>query len=137
MTIKTIYKGELRTECVHVQSHTTLQTDAPKDNHGRGESFSPTDLVATAAASCAITVLALQAQRDGVQLKGTEIDVTKIMSKQPPRRIEKIILDMKFRSDKDLGEETKRSYEDIARNCPVLLSLSADLVKEIHFEWLK
>jgi uncharacterized OsmC-like protein len=136
MTIKTIYKGELRTECIHVDSKTSLNTDAPKDNHGRGESFSPTDLVATAAASCAITVLALQAQHDGVELKGTEIDVTKIMTKQPPRRIEKIIMDMKFRTNIDLSEETKRNYEDIARNCPVLLSLSQDLEKEIRFEWL-
>lgn len=135
MTIKTIYTGQLHTTCEHIQSGTIIHTDAPVDNHGKGENFSPTDLLAASAGTCAITFLAVQTSAENIDFSGSEIEITKIMSKSPPRKIEKLVLILRMKTSRLVSDEEKIKYEDIAKNCPVLLSLHPDLVKEMSFDW--
>ena len=96
-TIHIDYSGNLRTDCTHLQSGTHINTDAPTDNQGRGEAFSPTDLVANALGTCIITTMAIFARRDGIELAGSTLSVTKIMTTQPPRRIARIEVSIPFR----------------------------------------
>lgn len=134
MTSKVVYLGGLRTECEHLKSGTTFITDAPTDNNGKGEAFSPTDTVATALASCMLTVMGIKAESlDEVNLEGSVAMVTKTMSASP-RRISKIEiqLDLKgVRSAKD-----RKILENTANTCPVHNSLHPDIEKEIVFNWL-
>src|SRR5438128_2174550 len=97
-TIHIDYLGGLRTDCVHLQSGTHINTDDPTDNQGRGEAFSPTDLVANALGSCIITTMAIFARRDNIDLTGSELEVTKVMSSQLPRRIVRIEVDLVLRA---------------------------------------
>lgn len=134
-TIHITYSGDLRTNCVHLQSGTSINTDAPTDNQGRGEAFSPTDLVANALGTCIITTMAIFARRDDIELKGSEMDVTKVMSDQFPRRIARIEVDITLRSDTLPDETTRTKLEKIAHTCPVALSLHPDVEQAIRIRW--
>lgn len=134
MTSKVTYLGGLRTTCEHLKSGNSFITDAPTDNNGKGEAFSPTDTVATALASCMLTVMGIKAESlEGVNLEGSVALINKIMSANPRRiaRIE-IQLDLKgVATDKD-----RKILENTANTCPVHNSLHPDIEKEIHFNWL-
>lgn len=134
-TVQTTYLGELRTESTHLQSGTKILTDAPTDNMGKGEAFSPTDLVATATGTCMMTTMAIFAQRDGIELAGSEVEVTKIMTLQPPRKISRLVINLRMKTNIELNDEQKSKYEKIAHACPVSRSLSPEVEQEITFTW--
>lgn len=132
MTSKVTYLGDLRTSSVHLQSGTEILSDAPKDNHGKGEAFSPTDLLANALGSCMISIMAIKSKDLDLDLTGSTVDVTKIMQAEP-RKIAKIeiVMNMSITAD----EKNKTILERVAMNCPVLLSLNPDIEKGITFNW--
>jgi uncharacterized OsmC-like protein len=132
MTSKITYLGDLRTSSIHLQSGTEILSDAPLDNNGKGEAFSPTDLVANALGSCIMTIMAIKAVDLKVDLIGTTIEITKIMNAQP-RRIGKIIISLHIPSF--VTEKEKIILERVAMNCPVYLSLHPEVQKEISFNW--
>ncbi len=132
-TIKTIYLGELRTENEHLQSGNKVITDAPTDNRGKGEFFSPTDLLATALGSCIMTIMGIKARDNGIDIEGTQVDVTKIMTSDP-RRVAEVIVEFTF-PKKNYTEEEKQLVESVAGISPVPLSLHPDLVQTIRFNW--
>lgn len=132
-TIKTIYLGDLRTENEHLQSGNKVITDAPTDNQGKGEFFSPTDMLATALGSCIMTIMGIKARDNGIDLKGTKVDVTKIMASDP-RRVAEVIIEFDF-PKKDYTEEEKMIVESVAGTSPVPLSLHPDLKQTIRFNW--
>ncbi|GAB4031702.1 OsmC family protein [Spirosoma jeollabukense] len=139
-TIHINYLGELRTDCVHLQSGTHINTDAPTDNQGRGEAFSPTDLVANALGTCIITTMAIHARRDGIDLTGSALDVTKIMTSQPPRRIARIEINLTLQANRDGAsflpdDETRACLEKIAHTCPVAISLHPDIEQAVNIRW--
>jgi putative redox protein len=134
-TIQTIYKGQLRTEATHLQSGVGILTDAPTDNHGRGEAFSPTDLLAGSLGSCMITIMGIVANRDGIDLEGTKIDITKVMTTELPRKVAKIVVVFKMKTAQPLDEITQKKLERAAHTCPVALSLHPDIVQEVTFVW--
>ncbi len=128
-TSTVLYQGQLRTQMTHLASGNQVITDAPVDNQGRGEAFSPTDLVATALASCAITIMGIAAQNHGFDLQVTA-NITKIMAANP-RRIGEIRIEFLFTGD--YSDQQIRLLEHAARTCPVSLSLSQDLVQSLNF----
>lgn len=130
----TTYKGNLRTEIVHELSGTKLITDAPLDNHGKGESFSPTDLFASALGSCMLTIMGITAQTHGFSIDGTVITTEKVMAANP-RRVAEIIINFKFPEGANYSEKEKKLIEAAANSCPVGNSLRADIVKTINFNW--
>jgi len=132
MTSTVVYLGDLRCESKHLKSEDTFITDAPIDNNGKGEAFSPTDTVATGLASCMLTVMGIKATNMDNDLNGSVAQVTKTMSSNP-RRISQIdiILDMKGNCDK----RTQLILERTANTCPVNNSLHPDIVKNITFNW--
>lgn len=132
MTSKVTYLGELRTECEHIQSSNKFITDAPVDNKGKGEAFSPTDTVATSLASCMLTIMGIKAVDMGIDINGTYAEVIKTMAANP-RRISKIEINFKF--NKFPGEKESSILEASARTCPVIYSLNPDIEKEISFTW--
>ncbi|WP_026705139.1 OsmC family protein [Flavobacterium soli] len=132
MTSKVTYLGELRTSSVHLQSGTEILSDAPTDNHGKGEAFSPTDLLANALGSCMISIMAIKSKDLDVNLEGSTVEVTKIMQPEP-RKISKIIIVMNLSVAVD--EKSKTILERAAMHCPVLLSLNPDIEKEVTFNW--
>ena len=139
-TIHINYLGELRTNCEHLQSGTHINTDAPTDNQGLGQAFSPTDLVANALGSCIMTTMAIFARRDGIDLTGSSLDVTKVMSSQPPRRIARIDITLRLRANQEgkpfmPDEATRTRLETIAHTCPVAISLHPDLEQSTHIQW--
>ncbi|MBB5285107.1 putative OsmC-like protein [Rhabdobacter roseus] len=134
-TIKTKYLGELRTEATHLQSGTVLLTDAPTDNHGRGEAFSPSDLVAGALGSCMITIMGIVARRDEIDLVGTELEITKVMTAELPRRIAQVEVLLEMVTDRELAREEKAKLERAAHTCPVALSLHPDIEQVVRFNW--
>lgn len=132
-TVQITYLGELRTEAVHVKSGNKLITDAPADNQGKGEYFSPTDLLATALAACAMTIIGQAAKAHGFSVDGTSIRVTKIMA-QNPRRVGEVVVEMDFPK----GEFTVKQKEIIRRSaatCPVGLSVHPDLKQSFVFNF--
>ncbi len=133
-TARSVYNGELRTTATHLRSGQKITTDAPTDNQGRGEYFSPTDLVATALASCMMTVLGIAARTFEFNIEGTEAAVTKIMSTESPRRIVKVRITLNF-PERNYTDREKLIIERIARNCPVALSLHPDLEQDIVFNF--
>jgi uncharacterized OsmC-like protein len=134
MTSNIIYKGELRTEATHLQSNTVIYTDAPKDNHGKGEAFSPTDLVATALGSCMISIMGIVARKEGMTpVDGTIAEITKIMYSEP-RRIGEIHVKLIFPKHAYTDKE-KKIYEHAAHTCPVAKSLHPDIKQVIEFIW--
>lgn len=134
ITIKTKYLGQLRTESVHVKSGNTLITDAPVDNKGKGEAFSPTDLLATSLATCMFTIMGITANNNGWNIDGTTCDVTKIMSATPPRKVVEIVIEFNFVAN-NFDENQKQMLRDAAYSCPVALSLAADLKKTVTFNF--
>ena len=134
VSITALYDGGLRCTATHGPSGQTLITDAPVDNHGKGESFSPTDLVATAVANCMMTVMGIAAERHGVDLKGMQVVIDKEMSTDIPRRI------AAFRSVMSIplpGDHPQRSLlEAAAKSCPVKQSLSPEIDSSVEFQWV-
>jgi putative redox protein len=131
-TAKVTYLGNLRTECEHLKSGATFITDAPTDNNGKGEAFSPTDTVATGLASCMITMMGIKAGTLDISLEGTTANVTKTMAANP-RRISRI--DVEIDMPPNLSEKFQKILENTARTCPVLYSLHPDIEKVIVFNW--
>jgi len=131
-TSKVTYKGSLRTVSVHLKSGNEIITDAPIDNNGKGEAFSPTDTVATALASCMLTIMGIKARDREISIEGTSAEVTKTMGVDP-RRITKIdvVLDLPFSFD----DKTKTVLEKAALTCPVIYSLHPDIEKNVEFNW--
>jgi len=134
MTASIIYKGDLRCECTHLQSGTLIETDAPTDNRGKGERFSPTDTLCVALATCIVTTMALKANDMNIILAGTKIDVTKHMITDP-RRIGKIDIVLHFDSILHLEEKDKTILKRVGDNCPVAKSLHPDLEIDITYNW--
>ena len=132
-TIKTIYLGELRTENEHLQSGNKVITDAPTDNRGKGEYFSPTDLLATALGSCIMTIMGIKTRDNGIDIEGTQVNVTKIMASDP-RRVAEVVVEFTFPA-KNYTDEEKQLVESVAGVSPVPLSLHPDLVQTIKFNW--
>ena len=132
-TIKSSYLGNLRTQSEHVQSGTQILTDAPIDNNGKGEKFSPTDLVAAALGSCMVTIMGIVAERDGLALDGLSWEVTKVMQ-SGPRKIAEIIVDFHWENPvQDAGMIQK--LKNAARTCPVALSLDPAIKQTINFNF--
>ncbi len=134
MTSTVIYDEKLRTVCTHLRSATSIETDAPVDNNGKGERFSPTDLVATALGSCMLTIMGMRAEEMKVELKGTEIQVEKIM-KAEPRRISGINLTFHFPESLQLTERQQVILQKAAETCPVKYSIHPDIELNINFNW--
>lgn len=128
------YLGELRTEAKHIQSGSTIITDAPTDNHGKGEAFSPTDLMATSLANCMLTVMGIKANTEGMtSIDGTEAEITKIMYAEP-RRVGEIHIKLTFPKN-NFSDKEKKIYENTAHACPVAKSLHPDLKQVLEFIW--
>jgi uncharacterized OsmC-like protein len=132
-TSNVTYKGGLRTVSVHLRSGNEIITDAPVDNNGKGEAFSPTDTVATALASCMLTIMGVKANANNINIEGAFAEVTKTMGVNP-RRITKI--DVVFKLPFDFDEKTKTILEKTALTCPVYYSLHSDIEKNVIFNWL-
>ena len=132
MTSNVVYLGGLRTQCTHIRSGNTFITDAPTDNNGKGEAFSPTDTVATALASCMLTVMGIKAATMEVDLLDASAEVIKHMSASP-RRISKIEVALKLPSS--IKAKDRKVLENTARTCPVIQSLHPDIIKDIEFQW--
>lgn len=133
MTSKVTYTGDLRCEAEHLQSGTKILTDAPTDNHGKGEKFSPTDLCATSLAECALTTIAILG-KDKVNINGATCEIHKIMLSNP-RRIGEIVCYFEFPGE--FSDEQKEFIESTAHNCPVALSLHPDLKQTMKFKYRK
>ena len=131
-TSEVTYLGDLRTSSVHLQSGNTIITDAPLDNNGKGEAFSPTDTVANSLASCMFTVMGIKARDLGVDFSGSKAQVTKIMAAEP-RRISEI--HVVFQMNLSPNDKTKAILERTAMTCPVHYSLHPDIKREIIFNW--
>jgi putative redox protein len=131
--ITVVYEGELRCRARHGPSGNELWTDAPVDNNGRGESFSPTDLVATALGTCMLTVMGIVAQRHGWDLRGTTARVEKRMVSDPRRRIGSLVV--LVRGPAHLDQRARTALETAALSCPVHSSLGSDIEKPVTFEW--
>lgn len=132
-TVKTIYTGNLRTKAVHLKSNSELITDAPVDNHGKGEAFSPTDLLATSFGCCMITVVGIAADAHGFSIDGAEITTTKVMYEEP-RRIGELNVEIKFPPN-NYSEKEKNIIINTAKTCPVAKSLHPDVKQDIRFIW--
>ena len=132
-TSKIIYKNNLRTEAQHIASGQKIITDAPLDNNGKGEAFSPTDLVATALASCMITIMAIAAEKNGINISETSASVKKIMGTNP-RTISDVVIEITM--SKDLALKDRKRLEKAALACPVHKSLHPDMNKEITFSYI-
>ncbi|MBY0425531.1 MAG: OsmC family protein [Cytophagales bacterium] len=132
-TAKNTYLGELRTQSVHVFSGNSIITDAPLDNQGKAEAFSPTDLVSAALASCMMTIMGILANREGLDIVGLTAEVTKIMNPSP-RKIQEIIVKFSLQ-DKTLSPEAKQKLTHAALTCPVALSLHPDIKQTVEFNW--
>jgi putative redox protein len=134
VTSKLIYLGDLRTEATHIQSGTVIETDAPTDNNGKGERFSPTDLVATAMATCMVTVMGIACRKHGLNIDGTQCEIEKIMIADP-RRIGEIKVNITFPKTQRYTDENKKLLEHAALTCPVIESLNPNLKKTVLFIW--
>lgn len=134
MTAKVEYKGELRTVCTHLRSGSEIETDAPVDNHGKGERFSPTDLVATALAACMVTTIGIANTTHKIDIAGADCMVEKIMVSNP-RRIGEVKVILNFPAWQSYSEKEKQILERIALTCPVMESLHPDCKKTLSFNW--
>ncbi|HUH50470.1 MAG TPA: OsmC family protein [Flavobacterium sp.] len=133
MTSKVTYTGQLSTASVHLQSGTTIITDAPTDNNGKGQAFSPTDMVSNSLATCMFTIMGIKANQLGVNFDGSTAAVTKVMQAEP-RRIGKIII--VFEMNLETDQKTQTILERAGLSCPVFLSLHPEIEKDISFNWL-
>jgi len=133
MTSTVVYNGDLRTTCTHLKSGSSFETDAPPDNHGKGERFSPTDLMATSLATCMVTVMGIKAKTMRFDLNDVKVEVLKIM-KADPRRVGAIELTFHIPDAlKDLDEKTKTILKQTGENCPVIKSIHPDI--ELKVDW--
>ena len=133
MIAQVTYQGNLRTEATHIQSGNVILTDAPIDNHGKGEGFSPTDLASTSLASCILTIMGIVAERHDTDISGTSADVNKIMDSNP-RRIKKIEIIITM-PNRDYNSKQKKLIEHAAHHCPVGLSLHPNTEEDIIINW--
>ena len=131
--IKSVYEGQLHCNATHGPSGASLATDAPKDNMGKGEAFSPTDLVATALGTCMLTTMGIVAHRNNIDMTGALLRVTKEMVSQPSRRIG--TLGVEIVMPRAMGEEDRRRLESAALHCPVHRSLHPDVQIPVTFKW--
>ena len=134
MTASVVYTGHLRCSCTHIQSGTVIETDAPTDNRGKGERFSPTDTLCVALATCIVTTMALKANDMDIDLSNTSIAVTKHMLSEP-RRIGKVDVILNFPASLQLEEKDKLILQRVGDNCPVAKSLHPDLNVNIEYNW--
>ena len=134
MTATILYQGNLRCHATHLPSNSVIETDAPTDNRGKGENFSPTDLVCTALATCIITTMAMKATDMGIELKETTVAVKKHMAAEP-RRIAKIEVVITFPKSLGLEEKDKTILQRVGDNCPVAKSLHPDIVIGTTYHW--
>ncbi|WP_291400869.1 OsmC family protein [Daejeonella sp.] len=132
-TIETIYLGELRTEAKHVLSGDKVITDAPLDNQGKGEAFSPTDLMSASLGSCMFTIMGIAAREHGFDIDGTSCSITKIMAADP-RRVSEIQISFDFPAIQ-YSDKQKLILEKAAKNCPVAKSLHPDLIQNVNFNF--
>lgn len=133
-TVETIYLGDLRTEATHVQSQTQLITDAPVDNQGKGEAFSPTDLLAASLTSCMLTIMGIAAKAHGIALGKIEASTTKVMQANP-RKVAEIQVVVNFPANLNYTDHDKSILQKAAETCPVYLSLHPDIKKVLTFNW--
>lgn len=133
-TSKVIYNGGLRTTSTHLQSGIEIITDAPIDNQGKGEAFSPTDLLATSLANCMLTIMGIAARTHEIDMDGTTAEVTKVMATEP-RRVSEIHVNFTFPKKADYSDKQKKILEHAALTCPVHYSLHPDIKKPVYFGW--
>ncbi len=133
-TIRTIYIGDLRTRAIHLKSGNELITDAPVDNKGRGEAFSPTDLLATSLGTCMLTIIGIAANTHGFNITGAEVKITKIMTSNP-RRVAELIIEIIFPKERNYSSKEKLLIERSAQECPVAKSLHPDLKQTVIFNY--
>jgi len=133
MTSKAIYLGALRVESTHLKSGEVIISDAPTDNNGKGEAFSPTDMVATALASCMLTIMGIVANKKGIDIKGTSAAITKTMASDP-RRISKVEVEITM-PKLEITDAFKEVLVRAAKNCPVAKSLHTDIEQAVSFIW--
>ncbi|TDO21713.1 OsmC family protein [Pedobacter duraquae] len=133
-TSKITYNGGLRTTSIHERSGNQIITDAPVDNKGKGEAFSPTDLLATSLGNCMLTIVGIAAGEHGFNIDGTTCEITKIMAVDGPRRVAEIVVDFHF-PDNGYTDKTKAIIERSARTCPVALSLHPDIKQTVSFNY--
>ena len=134
MTASIVYQGHLRCECTHLQSGTVIETDAPTDNRGKGERFSPTDTLCVALATCVVTTMGIKAYDMNIDLSNTSIEVTKHMLAEP-RRVGKIDVTLNFPATLQLEEKDRTILERVGDNCPVAKSLHPDLELNMVYNW--
>ena len=127
-TSKVTYQGNLRTQAIHLQSNNKIITDAPTDNHGKGEAFSPTDLLATSLASCMLTIIGIKASDMDIDIAGTTAEVTKVMAADP-RRVSEIHIIVIF--NRELDDRTQKIFYNTALTCPVAKSIHPDIIQNI------
>lgn len=133
ITSKITYLGDLRTKSTHLASNESIICDAPIDNHGKGEAFSPTDLIANSLATCMLTTMGIKANSMNISILGSEAEVTKTMQSEP-RRIQKIEITLEMKGS-DFDEKTKTILERVAYTCPVYLSLHPEVEKIVQINW--
>ena len=134
VTINSTYLGDLRTESTHGPSGTTIRTDAPVDNHGKGEFFSPTDLVATAVGTCMLTIMGIVADRHDWRIEGATAEVRKIMAAAPERRIQRIEITLRIPGE-GLADPARNALRKAAESCPVHATLGSNVEMPIEFVW--
>jgi len=134
MTASILYQGDLRCGATHLQSGTVIESDAPTDNHGKGEKFSPTDLLCVSLGTCIITTIAIKAADLNIDVKGTTIEVTKHMLNDP-RRVGQVDVNVKFPGLFTVDEKDKVVLEKTGNNCPVAKSIHPDIKVNIDYEW--
>ncbi|HUW05650.1 MAG TPA: OsmC family protein [Williamwhitmania sp.] len=132
-TVRTKYIGELRTEALHVRSGNKIVTDAPIDNQGRGEFFSPTDLLATSLGSCMLTIMGISARTHGFDIDGTDVKITKIMGTNP-RRVVEVVVELTFPHN-NYSVKERKLLELASKECPVANSLHPDLKQNVIFKF--
>lgn len=135
MTSTVIYKGDLRTKSVHLKSLETFITDAPTDNNGKGEAFSPTDMVATNLATCMLTIMGIKAKNNNLKIEGSQAAVKKVMESKP-RRISEIHIDISIPNSNVIDEKERVVLERAALNCPVFQSIHPEIITKTNFNWL-
>ena len=133
VSFTTTYLGDLRTQITHGPSGTVIETDAPADNHGKGERFSPTDLITASLGSCMLTIMGIVAKRDGIDISGTSVAVEKHMTTELPRRIAKIVV--AFAMPGSVVVDHRSKLERAAHTCPVALSLHPEIQQVVTFAW--
>lgn len=132
-TSKITYKGNLRTEAIHLQSGQTIITDAPLDNNGKGEAFSPTDLLSTSLGCCMLTIMGIVAERHNIDIEGTTVEITKKMEANP-RRVGEIVVEFTMPKN-NFSDDDRKLLEHAAHTCPVAKSLSAELKQTVVFNY--